>query len=264
MITGTTPVLAARIPGTMKSAPLDYLTLGKTRIAATGVAAVFGATGTGKTSRAVFPVLKQFDEKLACAVPALYLSSKPTDVDFDRGKVVVQFPRPEHGGAPEDTEWQEFVIDAVSQFAQSTEVYRALAIDADVLGFVGSDGVSALVNAIRSTAASVSKFLLIAAPSIKQLPSTVREELGKAATTRIFFTLVDTDTMDLVRTTVFPRPFWLPRRIHPRDLRANGRFADAIVEIEIGKDKESHFLRLPAVKKITASPAAAHMERFSK
>ena len=248
----------------MKSAPLDYLTLGKTRIAATGVAAVFGATGTGKTSRAVLPVLKQFDEKLACAVPALYLSAKHTDLGFERGKVVVQFPRPEHGGAQEDTEWQEFVIDAVTQFAQSTEVYRALAIDADILGFVGSEGVSALVNAIRSTTASVSKFLLIAAPSIKQLPSTVRAELEKSATTRIFFTLVDTDTMDLVRTTVFPRPFWLPRRVHPRDLRTNGRLADAIVEIEIGKDKESHFLRLPAVKKVAESPAAVHMERFNK
>lgn len=239
--------------------------LGKTRIAATGVAAVFGAEGTGKTSRAILPLLKQFDEKLACAVPALYLSAKPTDLGFEHGKVVVQVPRPEAGGAAQDGQWQEFVIDAVTQFAQSTEVYRALAIDADILAFVGTEGLAALASAIKSTAGSVSKFLLIAAPSIKTLPLAVRAEIEKAATTRIFFTLVDTDTMDMVRTTVFPRAFWLSRRIYPRDLRANGRLADAIVEIEIGKDKESHFMRLPAVKKTPGSPAAAtHMERFAK
>jgi len=124
---------------------------------------------------------------------------------------------------------------------------------------------AALVKAVRSTAGSVSKFLLVATTSIRALPLAVRTELEKAATTRIFFTVVDTETMDLVRTTVFPRPFWLPRRAYPRDLRANGRYADAIVEIEIGKNKESHFMRLPAVRKLAAaSAAAAHMERFSK
>jgi hypothetical protein len=68
-----------------------------------------------------------------------------------------------------------------------------------------------------------------------------------------------------VRTTVFPRPFWFPRRAYARDLRANGRYAEAIIETEIGKEKESHFSRLPGtVKKSPGGDAAAHIERFSR
>lgn len=249
----------------MKSAPLDYLTLGKTRIAATGVAAVFGTTGTGKTSRAVLPILAQFGQRLACAVPALYLSAHATDASFDLGQVIVKAPRPERGGPKEDTEWQSFAIEALEQFAQSTEVYRALAIDAEIVGYLGLDGIEALAAAINSAAGSVSKFILVTATSVKVLPPAARTALEKSANTRVFFTLVDTDTMDLVRTTVFARSFWMPKRVYPRDLRANGRYADAIVETEIGKDKESHFMRLPSVRKSpSVEVTASHMERFSK
>ncbi len=248
----------------MKNAPLDYLTLGRTRIAATGVAAVFGTTGTGKTSRVVLPLLSQFGNTLACAAPALYLSAHPADSSYEAGQVVLRAPRPEHGGGREDTEWQDFAVDALIQFAHSTEVYRALAVDAEILAFLGEDGAGALTGAINSASGSVSKFILVTAPSVRMLPASVRAALEKAANTRVFFTIVDIDTMELVRTTVFPRRFWLPRRIHPRDLRTNGRYADAIVETEIGKEKESHFMRLTGVRKSGTVEAAAHMQHFSQ
>jgi hypothetical protein len=248
----------------MKNAPLDYLTLGRTRIAATGVAAVFGTNGTGKTSRVVLPLLGQFGQTLACAAPALYLSAHPADSAYNAGQVVMRAPRPEKGGGREDTEWQDFALDALIQFAHSTEVYRALAIDAEILAFLGDDGATALTAALNSASGSVSKFLLVTAPSVRLLPAGVRAALEKAANTRVFFTLVDIDTMELVRTTVFPRLFWLPRRVHPRDLKTNGRYADVIVETEIGKEKESHFMRLTGVRRAGASEAAAHMEHFSQ
>lgn len=250
----------------MKTAPLDYLNLGRTRIAATGVAAVFGITGTGKTSRVVLPVLAQFGERLACASPALYLSARSADTAFEAGQVVVAAPRSERGGPEEDREWQEYAVQALGQFAQSTEVYRALAIDAEILGYLGLEGIEALVAAIKNAAGSVSKFILVAASSVRVLPAAVRAALEKSATTRVFFTLVDTDTMELVRTTVFPRRFWLPRRVYPRDLQAKGRYADAIIETEIGKDKESHFSRLTgtARRNAPAEAAATHIERFSR
>lgn len=249
----------------MKNAPLDYLSIGRTRIAATGVAAVFGVGGTGKTSRAVLPILSQFGQKLACATPAVYLSANSTDATFDAGKVIVTAPRPERGGPGEDTEWQHFAINALMQFAESTEVYRALAIDAEIVAYLGADGENALAAALASASGSVSKFLLVTASSVKVLPAGIRNALERAATTRIFFTIVDIDTMELVRTTVFPRSFWLPRRAHPRDLRANGRYADAIIEVEIGKVRESHFTRLRGSMKATpGSEASAHMDRFSR
>lgn len=249
----------------MKNAPLDYLTLGKTRIAATGVAAVFGISGTGKTSRAVLPILVQFGQRLPCAAPALYLSARGADNAYELGQVIVKAPRAERGGAKEDVEWQEFAIDALMQFARSTEVYRALAIDADILTYLGVDGIQALAAAIESAAGSVSKFILVTSPSVKTLPPAVRSALEQSANTRVFFTIVDIDTMGLVRTTVYPRRFWLPRHVYPRDLRSSGRYADAIIETEIGKEKESHFNRLVATSRKRGSvEAASHVERFSR
>jgi hypothetical protein len=249
----------------MKITPIDYLTLGNTRMAATGVAAVFGISGTGKTSRAVLPILKQFGERLACAAPAMYLSANSSDLAYDVGQVMVMAPRAERGGPKEDTEWQNVALQALTQFAQSTEVYRALAIDAEILRFLGIDGVESLIAAINSASGSVSKFILVTAPSVNVLPPAVRLALEKLSNTRVFFTIVDIDTMELVRTTLFPRRFWLPRRAYPRDLRTAAGYADAIIETEIGKDKESRLTRLTGtVKHPRPGDVAAHVERFAK
>ncbi len=256
---------APRAAVLMKHAPLDYLNLARTEIPATGAMVVFGLSGTGKTSRAVLPILTQFAERMACAAPPLYLSAHPDDMSYDLQEVVVRAPRAERGGGKEDTEWQNFALGAIDHFARSTEVYRALAIDADILPFLGLEGIEAVTAAVNSAAESISKFILVTASSVNVLPLPIRMALEKGANTRIFFTIADIDTIGLVRTTVFPRPFWLPRRVSPRNLRSNGRYADAIIETEVGKKKESRLIRLPnTAKRPVSEEAAAHVEHFSR